>query len=155
MPRDCFPFQPYLFWNRCYNSKLISLWRCTLFSISTGLLWVRALRKMPSGQSFPQRNNQSLQIADYRGGFIWQLTLLVFFFFFFKQLIVCQHVGSINNLLQKIISATNSKKLLLSKNPLQKIEISLHWKYKGKSVFKQQLPYLESYHATVPECLKL
>lgn len=42
----------------------------------------------------------------------------LFFFFSFKQLIVCQHVGSINNLLLKIISATNSKKLLPSKNPL-------------------------------------
>lgn len=81
VPRDCFPFQPYLFWNRCYTSKLISLWRSTLFSISAGLLWVRALRTSPSGQSFPQRNNQSLQIAAYRGRFRWQLTLLGLIFY--------------------------------------------------------------------------
>lgn len=80
-PRDSFLFQPYLFWNRCYTSKLISLRRSTLFSISAGLLWVRALRTSPSGQSFPQRNNQSLQIAAYRGRFRWQLTLLGLIFY--------------------------------------------------------------------------
>lgn len=66
-PRDCSPSQPYLFRNRCYPSKLISLWRSTLFSISAGLGWVRALRTSPSVQSFPQGNNQSPQIAAYRG----------------------------------------------------------------------------------------
>lgn len=75
------PSQPYLFWNRCYPSKLISLWRSTLFSISAGLLWVRALRTSPSGQSFPQGNNQSPQIAAYRGRFRWQLTLLGLIFY--------------------------------------------------------------------------
>lgn len=99
VPRDCFPFQPYLFWNRCYTSKLISLWRSTLFSISTSLLWVRALRTSPSGQSFPKGNNQSPQIAAYRGRFRWQLTLLGLIFL---QFIMCQHVGSINNLLHQI-----------------------------------------------------
>lgn len=80
-PRDRSPSQPYLFWNRCYPSKLISLRRSTLLSISAGLLWVRALRTSPSGQSFPQGNNQSPQIAAYRGRFRWQLTLLGLIFY--------------------------------------------------------------------------